>query len=169
MSLVRAFIFSEVLLLSGCKQAEYLFLEVDCPKTSLVEDLETQMIFGEENSLPIARLKIEAVQVRCLKSKKVGEVALRLIISGIRFDELDRIPFQYFIAVMTPQGDILDKEIYSAFILFNQKKNRSVTEEFVNFIVSDALLKSGKDYRLLVGFQKKTFLFLSSRFIGRVH
>lgn len=155
MSLKCLLSLSTLLALTGCKHADYPYLDTTCPRTALVEDLKGQMIRGEETGNPQARLKIEALQSHCSKSKKVGDVTLRLIFSGLRFEGPERVPFQYFVAVITDHGEILDKKIYSAFLSLPSLGKKAVSEELISFTVPDALLKEGKNYRLLVGFQKK--------------
>lgn len=155
MSLSRVLSLAIFLILTGCKHAEYPYLNASCPRMALVEDLKSQMIRGAETGTPQARLKIETLQSHCSKSKKIGEITLRLIFSGLRFEGPERVPFQYFVAVMTDHGEILDKKIYSTFLSISSFGKKVVSEEIISFAVPDSLLKEGQNYRLVVGLQKK--------------
>lgn len=141
-----------------------VLLASDCPKVEVVEDLSTISDFTDPkkqiNKNLTSRVVITAIESSCELSSKTATVDLKLIFDGTlgskgRARKTDKPFFSYpfFVAVTTPSGKILAKEIFAASLTYNANENTHTYFENMRQIIPIKSKKQARFYNVLIGFQ----------------
>jgi len=148
---------------AGPKRSEKL-LESPCPKVELVNDLSSLNDFTNDKKQTsvnlIARVDMHSAQSTCKVSNNSVTVDLKLTFKGKlgpkgRHKKSDKPFFSYpfFVAVTSPSGKIMAKEIFSASMAYNAGQNTRTYQENLRQIIPVLNKDVAKHYRILAGFQ----------------
>lgn len=136
---------------------------IACPSVKVMEELRGLVEFQDpakpSDKTEIARASITDVQARCAISNNLS-VELDISVDSTlgpkaRLKESDKpnFAFPYFVAVISPEGSVIAKEIFAASMSFEKGENKlSRTETITQHIPlpeGDAM----PAYSILVGFQ----------------
>lgn len=139
-------------------------LENECPTVEIVDDLSSISDFQDpnqqsENNL-VSRVGINSAESTCKLSAKSAIVDLKIIFDGNlgpkgRKKQSDKPFFSYpfFVAVTTPSGKILAKEIFAASITYNENEEKHSYFENLRQIIPIKSKKQARLYNVLIGFQ----------------
>ncbi|QQG37151.1 MAG: hypothetical protein HYS17_05155 [Micavibrio aeruginosavorus] len=135
-----------------------------CPQVAVVEDLKHLSQFETPaNPTPetnISSISMTGMESSCSKTEKTVAVDI-----GLRFDaalgpkatnwktESHSFAYPYFVAVTTPSGEILSKEVFAATIRYDANETALTQEESMRQVIP---LREGQDvsgYEILIGFQ----------------
>lgn len=135
-----------------------------CPQVAVVEDLKHLSQFETPaNPSPetnISSISMTGMESSCHMTEKTVAVDI-----GLRFDaelgpkathwnaESRSFAYPYFVAVTTPSGEILSKEVFAATIRFDANETAITQEESMRQIIPlrDDMDTSG--YEIMIGFQ----------------
>ena len=139
-------------------------LQSPCPEVEIVGDLSSLSDFlnprkPSKNSL-ISRVDLKSAESSCKLASKSAVVDLTLLFNGTlgpkgRMKNSDKPFFSYpfFIAVTSPGGKIMAKEIFAASITYNANENKHTYFENLRQIIPIKSTPLAKHYKVLVGFQ----------------
>lgn len=141
-----------------------VLLANECPKVEIVGDLSTISDFNDPRTSKsknlISRVAITNADATCELSSKTATVDLKLIFEGTlgpkgRARKTDKPFFSYpfFVAVTTPSGKILAKEIFAASMTYNANEDTHTYFENMRQIIPIKNKKQAKFYSVLIGFQ----------------
>lgn len=141
-----------------------VLLQSECPKIEIVEDLSMLSDFTDPkkqiNKNLTSHVKIAGTESTCELSSKTATVDLKIIFEGTlgpkgRARKTDKPFFSYpfFIAVTTPSGKILAKEIFAASMTYNANENKHTYFENMRQIIPIKNKKQARFYNVLIGFQ----------------
>ncbi len=136
----------------------------ECPQVEIVEDLSTISDFTDPkkqtNNNLTSRVVITKAESECDLSSQTATVDLKLIFDGTlgpkgRARKTDKPFFSYpfFVAVTTPSGKILAKEIFAASMTYNANENTHTYFENMRQIIPIKNKKQARFYKVLIGFQ----------------
>lgn len=145
------------------KQSERLIASGSCPVVEVVEDLAMLHEFvNEKDPMPssmISSADMKKVQSSCAYGLKSVTVDLKLEVEskmGPQGKAMSREPFfsyPFFVAVTSPSGEILAKEVFAASMTYEIGKDKHYyTEELRQIIPTDSRYEGSK-YKVLIGFQ----------------
>lgn len=133
----------------------------NCPAASVVPELGTLAEFAD-NAKPTASTlisfaKIDSIQSKCDYASQSVTVDLKLAFQGQlgpvgRTMNKDTFIYPFFVAVTSPGGAILAKEVFSAGIIFGGV-DQSSYQETMRQIIPIPNKDAGKNFRILAGFQ----------------
>ncbi len=139
-------------------------LQSPCPQVEIVDDLSSISDFINpkkqvKNNL-ISRVDLKSAESTCKLSSKTAIVDLKLIFNGHlgakgRKKSTDKPFFSYpfFVAVTTPTGKIMAKEIFAASLTYGSKENEHTYFENLRQIIPIKSKNQANNYRVLIGFQ----------------
>ncbi len=141
-----------------------VLLASKCPKIEIVNDLSTISDFADprkqNNKNLTSRVVITSAESTCELSSKTATVDLKLIFDGTlgpkgRARKTDKPFFSYpfFVAVTTPSGKILAKEIFAASMTYNANEDTHTYYENMRQIIPIKNKKQARFYNVLIGFQ----------------
>ncbi len=144
-------------------EAEAL-LASECPKIEIVDDLSSISDFIDPKSSDpknlISRVDVQNAQTSCDLSSKTAIVDLKITFNGElgpkgRKQKTDKpfFSFPYFVAVTTPSGKILAKEIFAASMTFNANEDTHTYHENLRQIIPIPNEKQARFFKVLIGFQ----------------
>ncbi len=129
-----------------------------CPQVVSLRELDSARDYGREEvsekSL-VAVATMEKIEGQCEYDDDGVEILFDLKMSAKKGPRLggDQIGFPYFISIVSPQGEVLDKKLMSQSFVFEEgAKEMEKTEPLRIFLPLD----EGEDastYRVLLGFQ----------------
>jgi len=147
------------------KEKTYERLLADnCPAVDIVGELSSLSEFTNPQN-PIEKNMISRVQISessslCEYTTKSVTVDLKLTFDGIlgqqgRINSNDKPFFTYpfFIAVVSPSGKILAKEIFAASMTYDQGKDHQLYYESLRQIIPVKGKRNGARHKIMVGFQ----------------
>lgn len=139
-------------------------LSSPCPQVEIVDDLSSISDFShprkqDKNHL-ISRVDLKSAQSTCKLSSKTAIIDLKLLFNGKlgpkgRKTESERPFFSYpfFVAVTTPTGKIMAKEIFAASITYAANENEHTYFENLRQIIPIKSKNKANSYHVLIGFQ----------------
>lgn len=143
--------------------SEYL-LESPCPQIEIVDDLSSISDFTnpkkQKKENLISRVDIASAESTCKLASKSAIVDLKLIFNGKlgakgRANKSDKPFFSYpfFVAVTTPSGKIMAKEIFAASLTFPPNEDTHTYYEKLRQIIPIKNKNEARAYKILIGFQ----------------
>ncbi len=136
-----------------------------CPKTDVVPDLGSFTEFTD-NTKPGARnlvstARISAIESKCQYSSQSVTVDIRLAFDGTlgpagRSGAGGGNPtfsYPFFVAVTSPAGTILAKEVFAANMMYNTGTDTQTYSETMRQIIPVPSKQAGGHYKILAGFQ----------------
>ena len=145
------------------RQPEQL-LRSPCPQVEIVDDLSSISDFSnpkkQDKHNLISRVDLKSAESTCKLSSKTAIVDLKLLFNGKlgskgRKKETEKPFFSYpfFVAVTTPAGKIIAKEIFAASMTYGAKENEHTYFENLRQIIPIKSKVQANNYRILIGFQ----------------
>jgi hypothetical protein len=136
----------------------------NCPRVEVVSELASISEFSDpmmpqaENLM--SRVQIVSPRAACEYTSKSVTVDLKLTFDAMlgpkgRIQSSDRPFFSYpfFVAVTSPSGKILAKEVFAASLTFNNGQDRQVYIENLRQIIPVKGEANGARHKVMVGFQ----------------
>ncbi len=136
----------------------------DCPQVAIVDDLKNLTQF-ETPSAPTPGTKISSITLSnmestCSLNEKTVAVDLTLTFDGqigpkatSWKTESHSFAYPYFIAVTTPTGEILSKEVFAATIRYDGDETAITQKENIRQVIPLREKMSAAGYEILIGFQ----------------
>lgn len=136
----------------------------DCPQVAIVDDLKNLTQF-ETPSAPTPGTKISSITLSniestCSLNEKTVGVDLTLTFNGLLGPkatswktESRSFAYPYFIAVTTPTGEILSKEVFAATIRYDGDEIAITQKENIRQVIPLRENMSAAGYEILIGFQ----------------
>jgi hypothetical protein len=139
-------------------------LRSPCPQVEIVDDLSSISDFShprnQDKDHLISRVNLKSAESTCKLSAKTAIIDLKLLFDGKlgpkgRNNASERPFFSYpfFIAVTTPTGKIMAKEIFAASITYAANEDEHTYFENLRQIIPIKSKNQASNYRVLVGFQ----------------
>lgn len=135
-----------------------------CPQVAVVEDLKTLTQF-EVPAAPTPGEKISSVAMTGLDTKCIATENTIGVDISVRFDaqlgpqaadwqsQSRSFAYPYFIAVTTPSGEILSKEVFAATIRFDAGETAITQQEKTRQVIPLRADARPDQYEVLIGFQ----------------
>ena len=135
-----------------------------CPQIAVVDDLKTLTQF-EIPSAPTPGTKISSVAITGMESSCALTDKTVAVNIGLRFDgqlgpqaadwatESRSFAYPYFVAVTTPAGEILSKEVFAATIRYENGEMAITQQEKMRQVIPLPEKTSASGYEILIGFQ----------------
>ena len=136
----------------------------DCPQAAIVDDLKNLTQF-ETPSAPTPGTKISSITLSSMESKCSLNEKTVAVDMTLTFDgqigpkaaswktESHSFAYPYFIAVTTPTGEILSKEVFAATIRYDRDETAITQKENIRQVIPLRENMSAAGYEILVGFQ----------------
>jgi len=132
-----------------------------CPQVAILRDLGTLRDFGKEKPAAtqlVAAARMHDIGGDCGYQDKGIDIAFRVSFTAVKGPHLsgDRAQFPFFIAVVNPNGEILNKDQMTEEFYFKTDDTKTVTrEEPLHVFIPMPKEKhaDGPNYRVLIGFQ----------------
>jgi len=130
-----------------------------CPKASIVPELGTYPNFIDDKkpttSTLVSAAKIETIQSKCQFASQSVTVDIKLAFDGIlgpagKNNQSASYPF--FVAVTSPGGAILAKEVFAANMNYQTGPSQTYVESMRQIIPIPSKV-AGEQYKILAGFQ----------------
>ncbi len=139
-------------------------LESPCPQVEIVDDLSSISDFTnpkkQNKKHLISRVDLSSAESTCKLASKSAIVDLKLIFNGKlgekgRANKNDKPFFSYpfFVAVTTPSGKIMAKEIFAASLTYPKNENTHTYFEKLRQIIPIKNKEEARMYKILIGFQ----------------
>lgn len=139
-------------------------LRSPCPQVEIVDDLSSISDFShprkQDKDHLISRVDLKSAQSTCKLSSKTAIIDLKLLFNGKlgpngRKTASERPFFSYpfFVAVTTPTGKIMAKEIFAASITYGANENQHTYFENLRQIIPIKSKNQANNYHVLIGFQ----------------
>ncbi len=131
-----------------------------CPQVAIVSDLAEIHDYGTAKPDPanlVAASKMQAVSGDCGYRDDGIDIAFTLHFLAARGPRLDgkRMEFPFFVAIVDPDGNIVDKNMMTAEFKFSGDDKTADRDEDLHVFIPlpKKQQKTGPDYRVLTGFQ----------------
>ena len=139
-------------------------LRSPCPQVEIVDDLSSISDFSnprrQEKKNLISRVDLKSAESTCKLSSKTAIIDLKLLFNGKlgpkgRSNASERPFFTYpfFVAVTTPTGKIMAKEIFAASITYASSEDEHTYFENLRQIIPIRSKNQANNYHVLIGFQ----------------
>lgn len=157
LSLPRGAALAGLALLAACSSTEKR--EAACPQGVIPEDAATVTRFregpGRDLTDVVAQGEIVNILVQCKYDKRGVTVDLQVAVAANRgpADRSRAAEFDYFVALVDPQQNILVKEPFRVKFEFRDNRTRLGTVEEIEPRLPLADVMKGPEYRILIGFQ----------------
>lgn len=135
--------------------------EGDCPRAEIVSDLGTIMEFinpakpGLDSMM--SRFDMSAIQSACAYKGSTMSVDLTLDFNGKLGPKAPGgqpfFSYPFFVAVVSPAGTVVAKEIFSASITYENGESTKTYRENLRHLIPVRNKKHGAGHRIMVGFQ----------------
>ncbi len=144
--------------------AERFITNSNCPQVEIIEELSTLHEFKKPTS-PTEETRISSVELTNIKSScsyaaKSVTVDLKLAFEGKLGPKAKRsasdtpfFSYPFFIAVTSPGGDILAKEVFAASMTYKPDQTQQIYYESLRQMIPIGNRARGKRYKVLVGLQ----------------
>ncbi len=141
-----------------------ILLQSPCPQVEIVDDLSSISDFTNPNKTSkenlISRVDLKSAESTCKLGSKSAIVDLKLIFNGTlgskgRKKSSDKpfFSYPYFVAVTTPSGKIMAKEIFAASLTYGANQNKHSYFENLRQIIPIRSKAMANHYKILIGFQ----------------
>jgi len=145
-------------------EASEALLNSPCPSVEIVDDLSSLSDFispkKQTKSNLVSRVDLVSAESTCKLASKSAIVDLKLVFNGSlgnkgRKNSSDKPFFSYpfFVAVASPSGKILAKEIFAASMTFGAQETTHSYFEKLRQIIPINSKDNAHRYRVLIGFQ----------------
>lgn len=139
---------------------DQLVYNSNCPEVEVVKDLRTATEFGNSGDMSpaniLSRIDLVRADSACAYDEKTVTVDLNLSFSGTRSNTSANKTFMtypFFVAVTSPSGDILAKEIFSANMTYEAGETTKTYFDKMRQIIPVENQSRGSRHKILVGFQ----------------
>ncbi len=141
-----------------------LTYEGTCPRVEAVEDLSSLSDFTDHERMSdanlISRAKIAKIDTSCSYDERAVTIDLKMVFTGllgpngrIRAGDKPYFSYPFFVAVASPGGEILAKEVFAASMTFPPGEDLQTYYENMRQIIPIESQDRGARYKILVGFQ----------------
>ncbi len=141
-----------------------ILLQSPCPKVTIVDDLSSISDFLNPNNTTkenlVSRVDLKSAESTCKLGSKSAIIDLKLIFNGTLGakgrDISSNKPFfsyPFFVAITTPSGKIMAKEIFAASLTYDHQQNTHSYFENLRQIIPIKSKSLAKRYKVLIGFQ----------------
>ncbi|MCB1783930.1 MAG: hypothetical protein KDI13_08025 [Alphaproteobacteria bacterium] len=141
-----------------------MLLASPCPQVEIVDDLSSLSDFPEGKSGSdanlVSKIDIQNAESTCKLGSNTATVDLKVVFKGtlgprakVRATDKPFFTYPYFVAVTTPSGKIMAKEIFAASMTYNGKEKTHTYYENLRQIIPILNKDVARQYRILVGFQ----------------
>lgn len=145
-------------------QEDIVLSKPECPDVTIVGELSVLHQFKNPEAPAekdrISSIKMADYDMFCEESDVGLTVTIRVDMEGrigpkARIFENDRPSFSYpyFLAVITPDGEILSKDIYAHTVTYGRTNEEAMTTEVIERILSNKTKNAPEDHSILIGFQ----------------
>lgn len=131
-----------------------------CPQVEAVEELKTLSLFNDLNDKSddnlISHIDIKKIQNACNYDEHGVTIDLTMDFTGKlgpKGTESSSFSYPFFIAITSPNGDILAKEVFSVGLTYKIDQTEQVYIEKMRQIIPLDNIDNGPKYKVLVGFQ----------------
>ncbi|MCK5384881.1 MAG: hypothetical protein KAJ29_04840 [Alphaproteobacteria bacterium] len=139
-------------------------LRSPCPQVEIVDDLSSISDFSnprkQDKKNLISRVDLKSAESTCKLSSKTAIIDLKLLFDGKlgskgrkKASERPFFSYPFFVAVTTPTGKIMAKEIFSASITYAANEDEHTYFENLRQIIPIRSKNQANNYHVLVGFQ----------------
>lgn len=139
-------------------------LESPCPQVEIVDDLSSLSDFttpkNTVKSNLISRVDLKSAESACKLASKSAVVDLKLIFQGTlgpkgrqRNSDKPFFSYPFFVAVTSPSGKIMAKEIFAASLTYGANEKTHTYYEELRQIIPISRKESANRYKILIGFQ----------------
>ncbi|MCB1532601.1 MAG: hypothetical protein KDJ35_07015 [Alphaproteobacteria bacterium] len=140
--------------------AEEFIIQGNCPQTEIVTELSGYSKFAgdqvtDENQL-ISRAHMTGIEATCTSNERSMTVDMTLTfrgMSGPAGSGQSAHNYPFFVAITSPSGKILAKEIFSASMDFSTSPLVENYQETLRQVIPLSDPEDGKRHKILVGFQ----------------
>lgn len=144
--------------------AEEFVIKGNCPDAEIVEDLSALSEFATTQDTSemqlITRAHLSDIQSKCSYNERSMTVDVKLSFEGAIGPQAAYTntgtpvySYPFFVAITSPKGDILAKEIFSATMDFSGGENYQTYSDSLRQIIPLVDPDSGRKHKILVGFQ----------------
>lgn len=148
----------------GEPSTEDLTYSGSCPEVKLIDELASYSEFSDSSSARdgdlISRVKIANVKSACHTDESTVTLDLKLTFDGIlgpqarsSMSEKPFFTYPFFVAVASPEGKILAKEVFAASMTYPPGSNRHFYYENIRQIIPVEARDHGRPFKILLGFQ----------------
>ncbi len=141
-----------------------VLLASPCPSIEIIDDLSSLSDFSDPKNTAatqlISRVDLSSAQSTCKLASKSAIIDLKLIFKGAlgdkgRIKSSDKPFFSYpfFVAVTSPSGKIMAKEIFAASLTYGANENKHTYFENLRQIIPIKSKDMARHYKILIGFQ----------------
>ena len=135
-----------------------------CPQVEIVNDLSSISDFTnpkkQKKKNLISRVDIKSAESTCKLASKSAIIDLKLIFDGelgtkgrVKSSDKPFFSYPFFIAVTSPGGKIMAKEIFAASLTYGSSETTHIYSENLRQIIPITSKKHANQYRVLIGFQ----------------
>ncbi len=139
-------------------------LRSPCPQVEIVDDLSSISDFSDprkqKKEYLISRVDLKSAESTCKLSSKTAIIDLKLLFNGKlgpkgrnKTSEKPFFSYPFFVAVTTPSGKIIAKEIFAAAITYGGNEDEHTYFENLRQIIPVKNKNQANNYRVLIGFQ----------------
>ncbi len=137
-----------------------------CPEAVIVDDLESMSEFTDPAN-PVSRNLVSTISLtglnsECTYNEEANNVAVQLAMNfegrlgprgRARNGDKPFFAYPYFVAVTTPGGEIMAKEVFATSVSYGKEENMLAQSESLRQIIPLEKNSTAKGYKVLVGFQ----------------
>ena len=148
----------------NANNSEEFIIQGNCAQTEIVPELsgysEFTSIQNTGEGQLITRAHISGIKSTCSYTERAMSVDLELDFEGTLGPQAKAVApskssyaYPFFVAITSPGGKILAKEVFSASMIFPQGQEYKSYTETLRQVIPLIDTKQGKKYKILVGFQ----------------
>ncbi len=141
-----------------------VLLTKPCPQIEIIDDLSSLSDFLDPKkpikSQLISRVDLSSAQSTCKLASKSAIIDLKLIFKGkigekgrVKSSDKPFFSYPFFIAVTSPSGEIMAKEIFAASMTHHANQNEHIYFEKIRQIIPIKSKEMARHYKVLIGFQ----------------
>lgn len=135
-----------------------------CPEIRLIDELASYSEFSDSSSTRdrdlVSRVNISDVNSACHSDESTITLDLKLTFEGTlgpqarsSMSEKPFFSYPFFVAVASPQGKILAKEVFAASMTYPPGSNRHFYYENIRQLIPVEARDHGRPFKILLGFQ----------------
>lgn len=139
-------------------------LESPCPRVEIVDDLSSISDFTnpkkQKKENLISRVNLGSAESTCKLASKSAVIDLKLLFNGklgpkgkTKKGDKPFFSYPFFVAVTSPNGKIIAKEIFAASMTYGPNENTHTYFEKLRQIIPISRKDQAKYYKILIGFQ----------------
>lgn len=148
---------------SGEPRTEDLTYNASCPEIKLIEELASYNEFSDSTSTReqdlVSRVKISNVKSACHTDERTVTLDLKLTFDAVLGAQArvsgtpSFFSYPFFVAVASPEGKILAKEVFAASVSFPPGSNRHLYYENIRQLIPVEARDHGRPFKIMLGFQ----------------